>query len=184
MIKIETVSEKNWPHLVQLFSTSEECTDCWCMNHRSNPATCPTGEKAKEALKEELLAGKAHGLLAYVDGTVAGWCAVDPVNTQVGHDYFTNEKIASKAWMIHCLYIEEKFRGSGLSKALIQAAEALAKNNGSSELLAFPIPEESKGKFPKDIAEFSGRLSTFKKFGFEPKEKLNDFYQVVGKTLS
>lgn len=185
MIKIEGVTEKNWNQLVILFEGSPECSDCWCMNHRSDPKSCPTGAEAKNALKEELVSGRAFGLLAFVDNAPAGWCSVDPVSTQIGHDYCLQGKQSDSAspWMIHCMYVDPKHRGAGVSKSLVQAATELAKAEGSDELLAFPIPEDSKGKFPKDIAEFSGRLSTFKKFGFQTKERLDDFYQVVSKSL-
>ncbi len=185
MIKIEKVSEQNWNDLVTLFSASPECRECWCMNHRSEPSSCPTGDNAKVALKEEITAGRAYGLLAKVEGIPAGWCAVDPVATQVGHDFCIEGKVKSDEarWMIHCLYVDEKFRGKGVSKSLISAANDLARANGATEMLAFPIPEDSAGKFPKDLAEFSGRLSTYYKHGFVSQERLNDFYQVVTKSL-
>ncbi len=115
----------------------------------------------------------------------AGWCAIDPVKTQIGHDYYLETESAkdSDAWMIHCLYVNPSHRGAGISKELIASAISLSKANGAKEILAFPIPEDSVGKFPKDLAEFSGRFSTFKKFDFESKARLNNFYQVVSKPL-
>lgn len=185
MIKIENVTEKNWDSLVKLFEGSQECVDCWCMNHRSEPKSCPTGDSAKTALFQEIKSGKAFGLLAFRDGKPAGWCAIDPVKTQIGHDYYleTADAKTSSAWMIHCLYVDPAHRGAGISKELIQSAISLSKLNKATEVLAFPIPEDSAGKFPKDLAEFSGRFSTFKKFNFEPKTRLNDFYQIVSKPL-
>jgi GNAT superfamily N-acetyltransferase len=185
MIRVERVTEKNWNSLVKLFEGSQECTDCWCMNHRSDPKSCPTGDSAKAALQEEIRSGKAYGLLALFNDIPAGWCAIDPVKTQIGHDYHlqTENSAISAAWMIHCLYVDPTHRGAGISKELIKSAIELSKSNGAEELLAFPIPEDSAGKFPKDIAEFSGRYSTFKKFNFEPKTRLDDFYQVVSKSL-
>lgn len=185
MIKVENVSKENWPGLVKLFEGSQECADCWCMNHRIEPKNCPSGVAAKTALFEEIKSGHAFGLLAFYNGIPAGWCAIDPVKTQIGHDYYLETDTAkdSEAWMIHCLYVDPAHRGAGISKELIRSAITLAKSNGASELLAFPIPEDSAGKFPKNIAEFSGRFSTFKKFEFELKTRLNDFYQVVSKSL-
>jgi GNAT superfamily N-acetyltransferase len=126
-----------------------------------------------------------NGLLAFRDGMPAGWCAIDPVKTQIGHDYYLETESAkdSDAWMIHCLYVNPSHRGAGISKELIASAISLSKANGAKEILAFPIPEDSVGKFPKDLAEFSGRFSTFKKFDFESKARLNNFYQVVSKPL-
>jgi len=153
------------------------------MNHRSDPAACPTGENARLALRAAFENGSAYGLLAFDGERAVGWCAVDPVATQVGHDYFLHTPGGSD-WMIHCLYVEESARGKGVSGALVEAAAALAKENMAERILGFPIPEGSAGKFPKDLAEFSGRLSTFRKLGFEPRERLDDFYQVVALQLS
>ncbi len=185
MIKVESVSEQNWDSLVKLFEGSQECSDCWCMNHRSEPKNCPTGNLAKIALRDGIKSGRIFGLLAFQDGIPAGWCAIDPVKTQIGHDYFLENEEAknSDAWMIHCLYVDPAQRGAGISKELIKSAISLSKSNGATELLAFPIPEDTVGKFPKDLAEFSGRFSTYKKFDFESKTRLNDFYQVVSKPL-
>lgn len=185
MLKIENISEKNWTSLVALFQGSKECADCWCMNHRSDPKNCPSGDSAKAALLKEIKSGTVFGLLAFLNGQPVGWCAVDPLKTQVGHDYYLSTKDAksSKVWMIHCLYVAPGHRGAGISSELVKSAIQLAKSNRAAELLAFPIPEESLGKFPKDLAEFSGRLSTFKKFNFESKARLGDFYEVVSKRL-
>lgn len=185
MIHIENVSEKNWNSLVKLFNGSQECSECWCMNHRSSPQSCPSGDLAKVALLGEIRAGRAFGLIAFLNNTPAGWCAIDPVRTQIGHDYYlqTENARSSDAWMIHCLYVDPVHRGAGVSKELIKSAISFSKSQGAPDLLAFPIPEDSIDKFPKDIAEFSGRFSTFNKLGFEPKERLDDFYQVVSKPL-
>lgn len=149
------------------------------------PKAAPLAILRKTALFEEIKSGKAFGLLAFYNGIPVGWCAIDPVKTQIGHDYYleTKEAQTSKAWMIHCLYVDPAHRGAGVSKELIQSAISLSQSHGAPELLAFPIPEDSIGKFPKDLAEFSGRLSTFKKFDFASKARLNDFYQVVEKSL-
>jgi GNAT superfamily N-acetyltransferase len=185
MITIENVNEANWDKLEALFETSEECKECWCMNHRSEPSLCPTGNQAKNAMKNEIRTGRAFGLLAFENNTAVGWCAIDPVATQIGHDYCLQKekKISPNSWMIHCLYIDSAYRGAGVSKILIASAIEKAKSEGATEVLAFPIPEDSTGKFPKDIAEFSGRLSTYQKLGFELRERLDNFYQVVAKVI-
>jgi GNAT superfamily N-acetyltransferase len=155
------------------------------MNHRSEPKSCPTGTEAMIALKASLPLGHSHGLLAFVDEQPAGWCAVDPVRSQIGHDFVLKNQasISSSSWMIHCVYVDPRFRGMGISGQLIDAAIEYAKARGSTEILSFPIPEGSIGKFPKDVAEFSGRLSTFKSRGFVTQKRLDDFYQVMALSL-
>jgi GNAT superfamily N-acetyltransferase len=170
-----------WQDLVKLFGTSRECGICWCMNHRLPPAEELTGPPAQAALKEQVAQRKATGILAYAGDQCVGWCAVDPLEKQPGHDY-CHWKHAEKApgtWSIHCLYVHPEFRGKGVSTGLVAAAVELARAAGATKLLAFPIPEGKRHHFPEHDGEFSGRLSSFKKAGFTDEARINDFYQVV-----
>ena len=178
---IEILSPKNLNDLKILFSTSEECKECWCMNHRCAPTACPTGSEAATQFSNKLNQNEINGLIAYMDGKPVGWCAIDKTSTQIGHDFVLENptEAPDKSWMIHCLYIHPVVRGQGISKKLIKSAIEMARSNGATEVLAFPIPEKNTSEFPKDLAEFSGRFSTYKSFGFEPERKLNDFYEKV-----
>src|SRR3989338_2386697 len=176
-IEIKKLTPEKWTDLVQLFETSEKCKECWCMNHRLPPKNEIIGAPAKEALKELVNKKAAFGALAYFDKKCVGWCAVDPIKKQPGHDYYLESKKnhTKNVWSIHCLYLHPKFRGQGISKLLIQKAIEIAKSEGAAKVLAFPIPEENKSKFPSHEAEFSGRYSTFVKLGFKKNEQLNNF---------
>lgn len=178
---IETLSPKNLKDLETLFSTSEECKECWCMNHRCAPTACPTGAEAADQFSSKLNQEEINGLIAYLDGKPVGWCAIDKTSTQIGHDFVVEnpDEVSQKSWMIHCLYIHPEARGQGISKMLIRDAVEMARAKGADEVLAFPIPEKNSAKFPKDLAEFSGRFSTFKSFGFESERQLNEFYEKV-----
>jgi len=177
---IKELDDTLWNDLVILFKTDSQCSDCWCMNHRLSPEKVVTGETAKKELKLQIEQKMIYGLLAFDKNVCIGWCAVDPVTTQVGHDYVLESKsMSNSSWMIHCLYIHPNYRSKGISKLLISSAVDLAKKNGAKSLLSFPIPEENQNKFPKDEAEFSGRFSTYKKLGFEKKDRLSEFYEVM-----
>ena len=180
MIHIERATAENWADLESLFRTSAECEGCWCMNHRCKPEIAPTGNEAREALKSLIADGRAFGLLAYKESQCVGW-----IKNQPGHD-FSVEKPEFKdagAWSIHCLYVASNARAQGVSSQLVKAAVDLAKQEGATSVYAFPIPEETRNKFPEHEAEFSGRLSTYLRLGFQTNEKLNDFYQVVVRDL-
>lgn len=178
---IEILTSKNLNDLEALFSTSEECKECWCMNHRCTPAACPTGVDAASEFSKKLKLKEINGLIAYLDGKPVGWCAIDKTSTQIGHDFVLENpsEVSDQSWMIHCLYIHPDARGQGISKNLIKNAVEMARSNGATEVLAFPIPEKNTSNFPKNLAEFSGRFSTYKSFGFESERQLNDFYEKV-----
>ena len=184
--KIRTVpmSPEYWNFLRELFAGSKECSECWCMNHRSAPDACPTGPAAKAALQKAIGDGSAKGVLAFVGEKPVGWCAVDSSAGMIGHDYVAAGSARDGGqWMIHCLFVAGAHRGQGVSRALIEGAIHLAREHGAQELLAFPIPEENKNKFPPEVGEFSGRMSTFEKVGFRAGEKFSDFYQVMRLSL-
>lgn len=153
-----------------------QCNECWCLNHHL-PPTCPTGLKAKEKKFELVVQSSAQGLLAYEKNQCIGWIAVDPLKELAGHD--CSADASSGEWAIHCIFIKSGFRGVGISKRLIQAAMDFAKRQGAETLIAFPIPQQSRGKYPAHEAEFSGRLSTFKKLGFIEGKIISPFYQRV-----
>ena len=151
------------------------------MNHRLPSAQVIVGEAARSSLKNSISTGKAKSILAFAEQKCVGWCAVDSTAEQPGHDYYLESpaNASQDIWSIHCLYIHPDFRGMGISTNLLKHAVELAKNAGAVEVLGFPIPEETRHKFPLHDAEFSGRLSSYLKLGFKEKKRLNDFYSVV-----
>ena len=176
----QLLDTKNWNDFEKLFSGCEQCRECWCLNHRVLPADILTGEAAKLKMKGLVEEGKIGGFLAYVDQKCIAWVSVDPIQTQIGHDYVIEcGAIPSGAWAIHCMYISPEFRGKGISKEIIAKAIDHALLNNATSVLAFPIPAKSRDQFPIDEAEFSGRYSTYKKLGFKDKKELNSFYQVM-----
>jgi GNAT superfamily N-acetyltransferase len=171
---IRKLSSENWNDFASLMQTDAQCSDCWCLNHRE-PAGCPTGTAAQAKMKQLTAENKVGGLLAYQDQECVGWIAIDPMSELVGHDCQPAGK--PNEWSIHCLFIKDGFRGQGISRQLITAAIEFAKSNGAKLISAFPIPEENRSRFPVNEAEFSGRLSTYSKFGFKPAGESSEFYQ-------
>ena len=174
MINIKKLSENTWSDFVSLMKTDTQCSECWCLNHRE-PAGCATGAAAQEKMQKLTVDNKIGGLLAYQAQECIGWIAVDPMTMLVGHDCQSTGK--DQEWSIHCLFIKEGFRGQGVSRQLINNAIEFAKSNGAKLISAFPIPEESRSRFPINEAEFSGRHSTYVKMGFKPADEVSEFYQ-------
>lgn len=174
MIVVKRLTSDTWSDFVLLMQTDKQCSDCWCLNHRE-PAGCPTSVAAQEKMQQLTTEDKVGGMLAYHDQECIGWIAIDPMTELVGHDCQPSGK--PNEWSIHCLFIKDGFRGQGISRQLISAAIEFAKSNGAKLISAFPIPEENRSRFPVNEAEFSGRLSTYSKFGFRPAGEASEFYQ-------
>lgn len=170
-----------WPDVVSLFSTNRECGLCFCMSHRVKPENEVLGEDAKQALHKLIESDKVCSILAYKDNLCVGWCAVDPLEEQPGHDYsfWKDAQLHPDTWSIHCLFVHPNHRGKGLSNILIKKAIDTAKDKGAKKIIAFPIPPKMRKHFPQHDSEFSGRFSSFTKAGFKPTARINDFYEVV-----
>jgi GNAT superfamily N-acetyltransferase len=175
-IATSPLSLENWRDFASLMSGDAQCNECWCLNHHLPPG-CPTGLTAQKKKFELVSQSLATGLLAYSENRCVGWIAIDPLAELTGHD--CSAEAEQGQWTIHCIFVKDGFRGLGVSRALIQAAIHFAKQHGAEILTAFPIPQESIGKYPAHEAEFSGRLSTYTKLGFEEGKVLSPFYQRV-----
>lgn len=173
---IKPLTDETWDDFVSLMKTDAQCKECWCLNHRE-PSGCPTGAAAQDKMKLLVKQTKVGGLLAYNNKECVGWVSVDPMSDLVGHDCQVSAK--SDEWAIHCLFVKDGFRGQGLSSELIQSAIKFAKSNGAKLISAFPIPTEMRSRYPVGEAEFSGRLTTYLKFGFKVVGLPSEFYQRV-----
>lgn len=191
-VTCEPLSANGARLLAPLFRQDLQCAECWCMNHRCPDGQAPTHDAAREAFVAGVAAGEVHGVLALAEVSFApgaspacvGWCGVDPLATQVGHDYvLAGRDVEPGDWAIHCLFVDPAFRGRGVSGQLIEAAEAYARQRGARRLLAFPIPEPNRARFPAHEAEFAGRHGSYLRRGFADLAPLDDFYAVVAKPL-
>lgn len=170
---IKPLSSSNWNDFVSLMDSDAQCSECWCLNHRE--AACATGLSAKHRMQALVSSEEAQGLLAFQDRQCIGWVSVDPMRTLHGHDCQSTCKEGE--WSIHCIFIKEGFRGTGISTLLIQAAVSYARERGARLISAFPIPNEHRFRYPAGEAEFSGRYSTYAKLGFVPIAGTDQFYQ-------
>jgi GNAT superfamily N-acetyltransferase len=178
----------SWADVEKLFATDRECNLCFCMNHRVKQEDEVLGAEAQKALYNLTEEKKVCSVLAYDGDKCVGWCAVDPLVAQPGHDYSywktsKKEKLDEGTWSIHCLFIHPDYRDKGVSSLLINKAVTTARDKGAKKLIAYPIPVKMRDKFPPISSEFSGRFSTYEKAGFKPVDRINDFYEVVSLDL-
>lgn len=127
----QALSEANWSDFEALLAPANGCDGCWCYNHHIQPGDPDvTGDEARLAKRALAVAGKALGVLAYDDGEPAGWCAVDLPDDIPGHDCVEPGAAPAHRWSVHCFYVRPESRGRGVSRALLEAAEALARSRG------------------------------------------------------
>ena len=68
-------------------------------------------------------------------------------------------------WSITCFYTDKKYRGQGITLALLKAAVEYVVERGGSILEGYPI-EPKNGNVPAAFA-YTGLASAFRRAGFE-----------------
>ena len=87
------------------------------------------------------------GLVAYIDGEPAGWCAVEPrtayprllLKTRVPWEGRSEDKTDDSVWAVTCFVTRTGFRRRGISRALARAAVDLARERGARALEGYPM---------------------------------------------
>ena len=80
-IRFEELRPGLWPAVERLFGTNGACDGCWCMCWRASSYEAwkkMKGADAKEAFKNLVQKGMAHGVLAFAEDDPVGWCSFGP----------------------------------------------------------------------------------------------------------
>jgi len=164
-ISIQPVTEKFWPDLEKLFGKQGACNGCWCMYWRIGAEYHKRDRSLNKAeLHQIISSNRPTGLLAFVDDTPVGWCQLTPREDLpwLIKNGYGNFNSSFNVWCISCFYIRSRYRGKGVTLALIKASIDCAKKAGADLLEAYP------GKSPHS---FTGYASTFARAGFKLGEE-------------
>ncbi|TPW76231.1 GNAT family N-acetyltransferase [Schumannella soli] len=111
---------------------------CWCMSYRD--ARLSNTERP-EYMRAECATEPGPGVLAYVDGEVAGWCSVAPrssyrrlMNSRTIP--FVDER---DAWVAVCFVVRAGFRGHGVMHTLLDGAVEHAAAHGAEVIEGYPV---------------------------------------------
>ena len=123
---------------------------CWCQAPRGfDSARYGRSEpgRRRELLRAQLGEEPPAGMLAYVDGEVAGWCGFG-VRTALPRleRSRTIPKIDDKpVWAILCFNVRVGFRRQGVAAALLAGVVDYARTSGAPGVEAYPVdPEGSR----------------------------------------
>ena len=137
---------------------------CWCMAYRDSRV--PNDERG-QYMRDECAQEPGPGVLAYVDGEVAGWCSVAPRRTyrRLMHSRtipFVDER---EAWSIVCFVVRPRFRRQGLMHELLEGAVAHARASGAEVVEGYPI-DIGSGDRVDLISGYVGTSRLFEAAGF------------------
>jgi GNAT superfamily N-acetyltransferase len=164
--RVEPLSKQNWPALVDLFSAGGPVGRCWCMYGRIGPAYRKQApdENRREFQRSMLSDDVPPGLLAFEGPTAVGWCQVTSVEAvpYLKKRWIWVEDREEKTWLISCLYVRKGYRRRGITRTLIEASIAHARQRGAKAVEAMPL---DGSKSPS--ATGTGYVSTFESAGFQ-----------------
>jgi GNAT superfamily N-acetyltransferase len=155
MISIVPANEASFEDLQTIFGARGPGARCQCQRYKLRPGEAfrsfPAEERAFR-LREQTDCGNpgsdtTSGLVAYLDGEPAGWCAVEPRTAYEGllrvfrvpWDGRDEDKADGTVWAVTCLFTRAGYRKRGISRALAAAAVDHARDRGARALEAYPI---------------------------------------------
>jgi GNAT superfamily N-acetyltransferase len=155
MLRIVPANQASWEDLQTIFGARGPAHRCQCQRFKLARgeafARFPVEERAFR-LRQQTDCGNpdadtTSGLVAYLDGEPAGWCAVEPRveyegllrNNRVPWEGRDEDKGDATVWAITCLFTRAGFRKRGISHALARAAVGFARDRGARALEAYPI---------------------------------------------
>lgn len=171
-IEIRPASADRFDDAEHALTGGGDGASCWCQWWMlpNKDFTGTTRDERRELLRGDLAASPASALIAYVDGTAAGWVKVSPRpdqprlartrDFQQSPEPFDDPTV----WAISCFVVRKEYRGSGLGGALLAAAVDHAKSNGARIVEGYPVDAEAKKTSSNEL--FHGALSTFLDHGF------------------
>jgi GNAT superfamily N-acetyltransferase len=124
------------------------------------------GYSTRQMHKSIIDSGTVTGLLAYLDGEVVGWVAVEPRRAyeKLAHSRVLKPVDDQEVWSVTCLFVARKHRRKGIAIGLLKAAVEHVRNQGGRIVEGYPV-DVKEAAAPPFI--FTGTVSAFRQAGFE-----------------
>ncbi len=156
VITVVPANEASWEDLQLVFGQTGEASTCQCQWFRSAPgefgSTPLDVKKANHRAQtncDHPEARTTSGLVAYLDGEPAGWCAVQPRTTyvrllrnRVPWTGRNEDKLDDGVWSVTCFVVRKGFRNRGISRALAAATVDFARSRGAASVEGYPMAVE------------------------------------------
>lgn len=170
-VEIRPLTPARWDDVVALFGPRGACAGCWCMFWRLpardwNAKRAGGGAGNRRALRRVVERGGPPGLIAYVDGVPAGWCALAP---RADYVRLANSRVLAPlderpVWSVPCFFVAKPFRRRGLTVKLLRAAAREAARRGARVLEGYPVATRD-AKAPEAFV-YTGLPGAFEAAGF------------------
>jgi GNAT superfamily N-acetyltransferase len=178
-ITIVPANETSWDDIRAVFGTRGTPAGCQCQSFKVRDKdwrSVPVEDRA-DRLREQTHCGDpgadtTSGLVAYLDGEPAGWCAVEPRTAYVrllqmrvpwtGRD---EDRSDDGVWAVTCFVTRTGFRRRGVSRALARAAAEHARGRGARAVEGYAMITEP-GQVVQWGELYVGSRSVYEAAGF------------------
>jgi GNAT superfamily N-acetyltransferase len=144
-IEVLPATRDRWDDVVTLLGGDGD-RGCWCQAPRG---LVPGGRQSaanarRDALRGQLAGDPPPGMLAYVDGEVAGWCGFGPRQRlpRLVRSRTIPAVDDEAVWSILCFKVRVGYRRRGVASALLDGVVELARRSGAPGVEAYPIDPE------------------------------------------
>jgi GNAT superfamily N-acetyltransferase len=152
-IRVVPASAASADDLTRVFGERGDPGTCQCQFFKirdKDRAAVPLEEK-RARLREQTNCGRADaattsGLVAYLDGVPAGWCAVEPRTAyprlrgmRVPWSGRDEDRDDDGVWAVTCFVTRAGFRRRGIGRALAAATVGFARDRGARAVEGYPI---------------------------------------------
>ena len=144
-----------------------DATVCWCLSHRlpAKQNRALLGPARGEFVRELCQRPVAPGVLAYVDGKVAGWAAVAPrAETTYARSKIIPHVDDLDVWTVWCVKVLAPFRRMGVAVELIRGAAEYARAQGAPAVEGYPV--DNGDQRVDSVLAYVGTRGMFEKAGF------------------
>ncbi|HEY5012505.1 MAG TPA: GNAT family N-acetyltransferase [Acidimicrobiia bacterium] len=152
-ISVVPANEASWADLQTVLGTRGDPSRCQCQFFKIPGAefrSVPVEERARRLHEQtgcdDPGSPATSGLVAYLDGEPAGWCAVEPrtayprlLGSRIPWSGRTEDPTDDGVWAVTCFVTRVGFRHRGVSRALACAAVGFARERGARSLEAYPM---------------------------------------------
>lgn len=167
-LQIRPATGERWDDLRTVLNPAGSAQCCWCLAYR-----LPSGEfgrmdgAEREARMRELVdADPAPGLLAYLDGEVAGWCGVGPREDmqRLVRSRTIRPVDDAAVWTVVCFVVRPGYRRRGVAAQLLHGACDYARAYGAPAIEGYPV--DPAGKRISGAFAYVGTAGMFERAGF------------------
>ena len=165
------------------FMDNPQWSSCYCLyyQHDGDDWEERNREQNRAGKAELIRQGKAHGLLAYLDGRPVAWCHAAPKSTlpRIANDEDLKSADDQTLGAIVCFVVAAPYRRQGLASKLLEAACKELRSLGMSQVEAYPPAASSMS----EARSYHGPLEMYLDAGFSKLRDV-DGYAVVRRSLT